>query len=173
MLANVGAQNGILQINAFVENDDFYFYDPGYRFQGEAQHHILNAVNGFDHKEMMVNFAFSGKMYDGDFTKVNDPLLHGKHAASIWILLNRGVIASIEGLEEISHDSRIVFNGQRFTSGQEVTEAMLGTEKQVLTRLYAVCETREELVALMDKIHHSVQVYDQTGKSMVVDMLGL
>ena len=37
LLNNIHVKNGILQINAFVVNGQFFFYDPGYRFQGEAQ----------------------------------------------------------------------------------------------------------------------------------------
>lgn len=172
LLRGVEVRNGILQINAFVENDELYFYDPGFRFQGEAQHHILNAVNHFDHKEMMVKFAFSGRMYEGgNFADVNDPRLHGKACASVWVLLKAGTVGSIEGIKEIAEDPSCVFNGQRFFEGMEVTKPMAGTEKQVFSRIYLVCENRDELTAKIRNIRETLSVKSSDGEEMILDIL--
>lgn len=172
LLENVGAKNGILQINAFVVEDEFYFYDPGYRFQGEAQHHILQYINGFDHKEMMVNFAFSGSMYNGrNFEFANDPFIHGKSAASFWVLLKKGKIGKIEGLDHILSDHHVIYNGQRLSVGDEIKEYMLGTEKQVFSRIYVVCDTKEELALFSRKLHDTLVIEDMDGENMILDCL--
>ena len=171
LLANVNARNGVLQINAFVEDGIFYFYDPGYRLQGEAQHHILDAVNGFDHKKMLIDFALTGKMYDGDFKSINDPNLHGKKCASVWILLKQGLIADIEGLDDILADKRVIFNGQRFFVGDSVSQSFIGTEKQVFSRIYIVADSLEELNEMIDIISQKLRIKDIFGNDMVLDML--
>ena len=174
LLENIGAKNGILQINAFVVNEEFYFYDPGYRFQGEAQHHILKYVNRFDHKEMMVNFALTGKMCDqAVFPSINDPYLHGKSAASFWILLKKGIIGRIDGMDILVSDAHVVYNGQRLTVGDCVNERMLGTEKQVFSRIYVVCDTSSELKLFAEKLSQTVKIYDEYGQNMILDCLKL
>ena len=171
LLNAIHVKNGILQINAFVVNGEFFFYDPGYRFQGEAQHHILNAVNGFDHKEMMVEFAFTGKMFDGDFETVNDPWLHGKKCASVWILLKFGKIGQIKGMSEVIQDKRVVYHAQRLFEGDSITDSMLGTEKQVLTRIYLVCDDTTSLNDMIRDIRQCVVIKDIDGKDMLLDVL--
>lgn len=171
LLENVNAKNGILQINAFIENNEFYFYDPGYRLQGEAQHHILKNVNKFDHKEMLINFAFSGKMYDGDFEKLNDPYLHGKKCASVWVLLKKGKIKNIKGLEDLLNDDRVIFNGQRFFEGDIVEERFIGTEKQVFSRIYVVCDDKKALIDIVNKINEKLIIISEENENMILDVL--
>ncbi len=171
LLNAIHVKNGILQINAFVVNGESFFYDPGYRFQGEAQHHILNAVNGFDHKKMMVEFAFTGKMFDGDFATVNDPWLHGKKCASVWILLKSGTIGKIEGLDEVVQDKWVVYHSQRLFEGDTITDSILGTEKQVLTRIYLVCDDTTSLNDMIRRIRQCVVIKDNIGKDMFLDAL--
>ncbi|MGB2761727.1 MAG: carbamoyl-phosphate-synthetase, partial [Maribacter stanieri] len=80
-------QNGVLNLQFFVENDVFYAYDPGFRLQGEAPHIHLAHINGFDHRKMLINFAFTGVLGDDDFPEKNDFMFRGKKACTIWVLL--------------------------------------------------------------------------------------
>ena len=76
-------QNGILNLQFFVENNTFYAYDPGFRLQGEAPHIHLAHINGFDHRKMLINFAFTGVLGEDDFPKKNDFKFKGKKACTI------------------------------------------------------------------------------------------
>src|SRR5262249_41727205 len=82
MFKALGAKDGIFSIQCFVKDGAIYPYDPGFRLQGEGQHLLLNGINGFDHREMLVNFALTGRMFEGDFSRVNDLGLRGKKACS-------------------------------------------------------------------------------------------
>jgi biotin carboxylase len=62
MFKGLGINNGVLAIQFFVENDNYYAYDPGFRLQGEAMHIHINKINGFDHRTMLINFALTGSM---------------------------------------------------------------------------------------------------------------
>jgi biotin carboxylase len=158
-------KNGVLLIQAFVENKEFYVYDPGFRLQGEAPHLLLAAINGFDHRKMLINFALTGKMNDGDFPLQDDCFLKGKHAATLWILLGAGKIKNIQGMEV--EDSRIVHIVQRLQIGDVVTGNMVGTEKQVFARFYLVCDAKKELEELSRDIRNRVKVFGESGESLV------
>jgi len=168
MFKETGIRNGVLMLSAFYEDGEFYVYDPGFRLQGEAQHLLLKAVNGYDHREMLIRFALTGCAGDLDLQKEDDPYLRGKHAATLWFLLKKGTIGKIEGLEEIENDPRIVANVQRLFVGDEVPDAWVGTEKQVLTRLYLVCDSKQELAETLKEYMDKVRVYDVTGAPMVL-----
>lgn len=168
MFKETGIKNGVLMLSAFYEDGEFYVYDPGFRLQGEAQHLLLKAIHGYDHREMLIRFALTGSEGELDLKTEDDPYLRGKFAATLWFLLKQGVIGKIEGLEEVEKDSRIVANVQRLYEGDEVYGEWVGTEKQVLTRLYLVCDSRQELVETLKEYMEKVKVYDIAGVPMVL-----
>ena len=157
-------------IQFFVENGRYYAYDPGFRLQGEAPHLIINAVNGFDHRRMLINFALTGSMGIDDLSVRNDYLLKGKYAGSLWILLKKGKIRKITGLKELDGDPNIIFMMQRFQEGDFVTETMLGTERQVLARIYVVCDSKEQYIKKIKKIEQGLDIRDEFNVNMVLTL---
>lgn len=168
MFKEIGIKNGVLLMSGFYEEGEFYMYDPGFRLQGEAPHLLIKAINGFDQREMLIRFALTGSEGDVDLQKDDDILFRGKSAATLWFLLKEGVIGKIEGLEDIDKDSRVVANIQRLYEGDRVEKDWIGTEKQVMTRLYLVCDTKQELVDCINYYENRVKVIDDKGKAMTL-----
>lgn len=169
MFKDIGIKNGVLMLSAFYENGEFYVYDTGFRLQGEAPHLLMKAVNGFDQREMLLRFALTGEEGDVDLKKEDDPYFRGKWAATLWFLLKKGRIKKIAGLEEIEKDPRIVANVQRLYIGDEVKEEWVGTEKQVLARLYLVCDNKKELAETLTEYMDKVKVFDENDNLMVLN----
>ena len=94
--------------------------------------------------------------------------MNGKWASTIWFLLKKGKIAKVEGFEDIANDPRVVANVVRLNEGDEVPQEWIGNEKQVLTRLYLVCDTKEELAAAIQEYQNKVRVYDEAGNNMLL-----
>ena len=153
---------------AFYEDGDFYVYDPGFRLQGEAPHLHMKAINGFDQREMLIRFALAGSEGDVDLEKQDDAYFQGKYAATLWTLLKKGKVAKIEGLENVDNDPRVHINIQRIHEGDIIDESWVGTEKQVLNRLYIVCDTKEQLVAAVKEYQDKIKVYDTDGNLMTL-----
>lgn len=168
MFKDIGIKNGVLMLSGFYENGEFYVYDTGFRLQGEAPHFIIKAIQGFDQREMLIRFALTGSEGDLDLAKADDTYLRGKWAATVWFLLKQGKIASIKGFEDIDNDSRVVANIQRLYEGQEVPQEWIGNEKQVLTRLYLVCNSKEELRDAIKEYQSKVKVIDDKGNNMLL-----
>lgn len=161
-------QNGILNLQFFVENGIFYAYDPGFRLQGEAPHIHLAHLNGFDHREMLINFAFTGVLGDDDFAEKNDYLFKGKKACTIWVLLKEGTINFIEGISKIKADKNVIFVLDRFKEGDVVRKEWLGTERQVFSRIYVVADSIEELNAKILEFKDTLVITDNSGNDMVL-----
>ncbi len=168
MFKEIGIQNGVLMLSGFYENGDFYMYDPGFRLQGEAPHLIMKAIHGFDQREMLIRFALTGSEGDIDLEKEDDARLRGKWAATLWFLLKQGTIKKIEGFENLDADKRVVANIQRLHVGDTVPEEWIGNEKQVLTRLYLVCDSKHELGDCLKEYQAKVKVFDSNGNSMLL-----
>lgn len=168
MFREIGIKNGVLMLSAFYEDGEFYVYDTGFRLQGEAPHLLMKAVHGFDQREMLIRFALTGSEGDVCLEKEDDAYFRGNWAATLWFLLRAGKIVEIKGLDSVEKDSRIVANVQRFDIGAEVLPDYVGTEKQVFSRLYIVCKTKEELADTLKEYIEKVSVLDENGTEMVL-----
>lgn len=169
MFEGLGVRDGVLNVQFFVNGDNFFAYDPGFRLQGEAPHIVINAVNGFDHRSMLVEFALTGQMGDVDLTVANDPRLRGNRACTVWFLLKAGTVARIDGLDAVRRDPSVAFVLQRFGEGDVVTPAMVGTERQVLARVYVIAASDLALADTVAGIQRVVQAFDADGHDMLVD----
>lgn len=171
MFEGLGVRDGVLNIQFFVDGDDFFAYDPGFRLQGEAPHIVINAVNRFDHRSMLVEFALTSRMGDVDLTVANDPRLRGHRACTVWFLLKAGTIARLEGLDAVRRHASVAFVLQRFSEGDVVTPAMVGTERQVLARIYVIAGSDQELADKVVEIQCLVRAIDAEGRDMMVDQV--
>lgn len=168
MFKEIGIENGVLMLSGFFENGEFYVYDTGFRLQGEAPHLLMKAIHGFDQREMLIRFALTGSEGDFDLLEKDDTNLRGKKAATLWFVLKKGTIAKIEGLDAWKDDPCAVELIQRKYEGDEIIPQWIGTEKQVLARLYLVCDTKEQLA---ERLHHymdTVKVTDTNGGQMLL-----
>ncbi len=170
MFRGLNISNGVLLIQLFVDDSNFYAYDPGFRLQGEAPHIYLKHFNHFDQREMLLEFALTGSMYQGDFQGVNDYRFKGKFATTVWVLLGAGRIGQIVGLDCIKNHNNIIEVLQRFTVGDSVSDSMIGTERQVFARIYTVARSKQESAENIQFIISQLSVLDERGENMILDM---
>lgn len=168
MFKEIGIENGVLMLSGFYENGEFYVYDTGFRLQGEAPHLLMKAIHGFDQREMLIRFALTGSEGDVNLETDDDTMLRGKWASTLWFLLKKGKIASIQGLDEVEKDPRVVANIQRLHEGDTVLSDWIGNEKQVLTRMYLVCDSKQELADCLEEYQNKVRVIDEYGNDMLL-----
>ena len=169
MFKDLRMDNCILYISAFYDNGEFYVYDPGFRLQGGGFHLIVNAVNGFDHRKMLINLALTGSMGDDDLDLMNDPHMNGKSAAVVWFLLKSGTVSRIEGVEYARSHPDVVHIVQRFHGGETISDDMTGTERQVFARLYIVSKDREQLKKTIKDLKNAIKVRDTDGNDMLLN----
>lgn len=168
LFKEIGIKNGVLLLSGFYENGEFYVYDTGFRFQGEAPHLHMKAIHGFDQREMLIRFALTGSQGDIDLSLADDTRLRGKWAATLWFLSKEGQINKIVGLDKLDEDERVVANIQRLHEGDRVLSDWVGTEKQVVTRLYLVCNSKTELADTLEYYMNTVKVLDDAGNNMLL-----
>lgn len=168
MFKEMGIRNGVLMLSAFYENGEFYVYDTGFRLQGEAPHLIMKAIHGFDQREMLIRFALTGSEGDFNLLEIDDANLRGKKAATLWFVLKKGTIGSIEGLDQWKDDPKAVALVQRKFESDEIIPEWIGTEKQVLARLYLVCDSKQELAERLHYYQNNVKVTDTEGNNMLL-----
>jgi len=161
--------NGVLCLQFFVKEKRMYAYDPGFRLQGEAPHLYLEHFNDFDHRKLLINFAMTGRFFEGDFSKKNDFQLDGNYASTLLILLSHGKICQINGLEAIRKHKNVIWIMQRFEEGDHVGVEMVGTERQIFARIYIVGNSRKAVIETTEFIHKQLEIFDDSSCSMIVD----
>lgn len=168
LFKEIGIENGVLMLSGFYENGEFYVYDTGFRLQGEAPHLLMKAIHGFDQREMLIRFALTGSEGNVDLEKDDDTRLRGKWAATLWFLLKEGKIDKIVGMDKLDEDDRVVSNIQRLHEGDTVLHEWIGNEKQVLARMYLVCNSKMELADTLKYYMNTVKVLDEVGNNMLL-----
>jgi biotin carboxylase len=165
----LGIRDGVLNIQFFVKDDQYYAYDPGFRLQGEAPHIHISEINKFDHRKMLINFALTGSLGVDDFNEKNDYLFKNRYAATIWVLLKSGTIANVKGLDVIKSDKNVSFVMERFFENDIIEPNMIGTERQVFARIYLQCNQFEELKEKVIEFQQILEIKDSNGENMIID----
>jgi len=166
MLKGIGLKNAILTISAFVEDDNFYYYDPGFRLQGEAPNLHMENINKFDQKKFLIDIALGNETNKSNITKAD---FQNKHAATIWFLLKKGTIQQINGFEKIENDPSIFHISRRLFEGDIISEEMVGTESQVMARIYMCCQTKQKLKNKISEIQDIVKVFDKDNNNQLIN----
>jgi biotin carboxylase len=165
----LGVKNGVLNIQFFIKGGRFFAYDPGFRLQGEAPHIHIEAINGFDHRKMLLNFSLTGSLGVDDLEERNDCLFQNRYATTIWVLLKSGKIAEVSGLDKIRSDKNVSFLLQRFKENDVIEPSLIGTERQVFARIYVQCDSFKQLEEKIIEFQEILAIKDDNGENMIVD----
>ncbi len=168
MFNDFGIKDGILMLSAFYEDGVFYVYDTGFRLQGEAPEILINEVNHFNQIDMLLEFALTGKEGNVNLKIQDDSHFRGKFAATLWLLLKEGKISKIEGFEKMKLDPHVIQHNQRLTIGDTIYPEWIGTEKQVLSRIYLVSDSVLDLASKLKYYQQNIKVYDEKANEMLL-----
>jgi len=167
MLRSIGIKNGMMFMQCLVEDGNCIVYDIGYRLTGSLEYKLLEKVCGYNPLDMMIKFALTGSMYEGDLEALINPNFD-QYAANITFLVKPGVIGKIIGVEEIKKVPGVIDAVLAHVEGDEIPESAIGTLKQIVLRAFAVAETKEELAKIIDKVHGLLHVYSDKGEDMLL-----
>ena len=166
MFIKTGVKNGVMFIQSFIDEDGgVRFYEPGYRLNGAQEHYIIKEFSGIDAKELMINFALTGKMSEEDLSKKADPLT-GKYGCKLSPLVKLGQIKELKGLDEIAQIQGVVSVNPSYRNMDTVTG--YGTLKQIACRFFIVADTKEELKSRIDRLMELYDVIDTDNNSMLL-----
>ncbi len=167
MLRKMNIQNGVLFLQSFVdENGSVKIYEPGFRLNGAQEHMIVAEICGIDAKELLINYAFNGKMSDIEISELADPMFHGKWACKLSPLVKEGVIGRIEGEEEIMSIPGVVAINPNYEAGHTIVG--LGTQRQMASNIYIIADTKESLIESIDAVNATYKVFDTNGNDMLL-----
>ena len=166
MLHGMKVKNGVLFLQAFIENNSVYIYEPGFRLNGAQEHMIVSELTGIDAKELLIHYALDGKMSNKDIQAFADPYFHGMYACKLSPLVKEGRIGNISGIEKIRRFNGVVSVNPNYENGDVV--AGLGTQRQMAANIFIVAPTLELLKERVDTVIAEFRVTDENGNNMLL-----
>lgn len=163
MLKGIGVQNGTFFLQAFKNKDGFFFFEPGFRPGGSSVCKYTKLLNGISYMDMLVNFAFTGKMLD-DINKENP--YFKRPCCTYSVNVKGGIIGDIKGYENIIKLPVVIDSEKRYNIGDEVPK--MSALRQIVLRFFIVADTYEEIRRTITTIQTEVDILDTEGNSMLI-----
>ncbi len=166
LLSSLGMKNGIVFLQGKMKNGEFLPVDIGFRLEGSLSFHYSDYINSVNPMQMMIRYALTGTMGDDEFIDKTSEPHFDKTGVTVVLLVTKGKIAHISGLEEIEKEKCVIHITRKLKVGDECR--LLADFSQVLSRIYLCSDDRQELIRTIDKIYDTVKVLDENGNNMLI-----
>lgn len=169
MFGAIHVTDGRVFIQAFHDEQGFYFYEMGFRLSGGNEYIPVGEELGIDEPEALIRYALTGTMLEKG-TKITGTPAYRSCYCNLVFLCSAGTIRRIEGLEAVRMDKRVLQLAQLLQPGDTVQAN--GTLSQVLCRVYLREENRERLEAAIREIGAAIVAYDENDRPMMLKVYG-
>lgn len=168
MFQRLGLRNGVLFIQAFVDEEGFYLYEMGFRAGGGQTSILVAHMTGVDYVKLLINFALTGSMSNDDLSVRSEPEF-GRFACGLTYLARPGTIHEVVGLDEIRNLPDVVNITQYYYPGDTVQSTVAGTLSQTFAKIHVVTSNCVDLIDTIDATKQKLRVRDKDGKMMLLD----
>ncbi len=166
-IADVGLKNAPMFMQGFVDGDTVRFYDPGLRLPGGEYERMFKAATGKNLFYPLVEFALTGTVSEDALSlKEEDIWINGKIAVQVLPTLRPGVIAGIEGLDEIRTHPDVVGVFPRYDLGMEIKPTH--NVNQRFCEIDLVCENDIAAAQAVRWVYDTLKITDEAGQDMIV-----
>ena len=165
MFKQLGLKNGVLFMQAFVENGIFYFYEMGYRLSG-GRHFIFteNQNNSSSVKEL-IHFALTGMMDTDRIIEKSNPIFK-KTCCQLSVLCKSEKINKISGKEWIKSVTEIIDALYTYKEGEVV--GAQGTSAQIVARFHIIADNMEHLECIIDGIKEHFIIVNSEEENIII-----
>ena len=167
MFRDLNMQNGMITLQCFAdENEEFYFYEAGYRLGGSQSYIFTDAVNHSNTLHYMINHALTGEMADYSIAKRDDPHFN-MPCVNLYIALKPGIITVMDGVEESRKIPGVLNVTQLLDVGAEIEKT--GSLSQVCMRMHVIGKDEDEIDRSLEKIYRTLNIRDENGNDMILE----
>jgi biotin carboxylase len=167
MFRGLGLKNGVLFMQALVEDGRIYFHDMGLRLSGGLMYKFTEALSGVNDMKMMIRCALGEPMCGREEERRIRPDFGGKCAGSLCIPLKCGTISEIRGLDEIMKIPGVHDFMQYYHVNDRMTPEKTGTLMQHFGRLKMIAEDARQVTDIIDRVNRTLVILDENGEDMI------
>jgi biotin carboxylase len=161
MLSDNGFRNGMLSLQAFVDEDSFYFCEMCYRPSGGQHYALTRRFNGIDQLALLIEYAVTGSCYDSWEYEKETPFF-SCNCATLRILGKENKrIAKLEGFDKLSKDERVIRANASLSVGSQIGKS--GTTAQVIGSVVYTFSRDEDRMKAAQSIFDQLTVEDEEG----------
>ena len=171
MFSELGFTDGLLFMQGYSSGEKITFFEMGCRLGGSYYNH-QRAVLGYNALEMVVNFAFIGKMTKDIFSiPVDVAKYKGKFALDCNFLLKGSdeTIAEIRGIEEIENMPCCVELQKLHDVGYHYVKDR--TVDKPIANAEIVVSSKDEVIEKVKYINKTFDVLNEKGESLLITKL--
>ena len=160
--------NGVLSVQGFVDGENFYVMEMGYRLTG-GQHYIFSKYeNGISALDQLIHFAVTGRMADFNISEKDNPKFKDL-CLNLCILGKSDKIARIEGQEYVENLPEVIHSAFLKQVGDQI--GMDGTTSQKIANLHLVLKDRKDMDRVIQDIQEKFHVYNSSGEDLVLTLM--
>ena len=164
MLRDNGFRNGMVSLQAFVDEKSFYFCEMCFRPSG-GQHYLLtNDQNGIDQLALLIEFAVTGSCAS-DWKPENETPYFRERCAMLRIIGVPGnTIAVMEGFDRLEEDPRVMYAHAALSQGTVIGKD--GTTAQVIGSVQYKFSKQENALSVAEEILRQLRIENEKGESV-------
>lgn len=161
LLKQAGCREGICTVQSIIDaNDRLYALEMGYRNSGDQMLYALRSAFGIDTLDWLLDIALGVQHRPKDLPCIDEEY-EKKYACKCTLFSAcEGVIHRIEGLDTFRSIPGIL-------TWVDAAEGKPVKKVSPLIRATFVAESADQVCEMVEKINHSVQVYNEDGKDMM------
>ena len=166
LIRNLGVKNGLIAFQSFVRGNDVIPFDPTYRLDGTTSYHITEKCTSMNSLKMLISYSLTGSMGDDEYIKSHENPYFNKYCFQLPILLKKGIINRIEGLDGIMEMEDVILVRQSLFVGDELDKA--ADFSQMLCRIHLVADSLQNIIADISKIFAGIKVYGKDNEDLIL-----
>lgn len=166
MIDETGIKNGSFFMQGFAFDNDIVFFEMGLRLSGGCGYIQIRNQNEIDQVKMYINYALTGEFGPWDLKKYDNPRFN-KPAVVLVVLLKKGTISQIKGVDTIKKDNSFVDILQLKNEGDTLSE--VGTLNQVFARIYLCNDDMNKLNDSIKMIKENLIILDENRENMILN----
>lgn len=160
-------RDGMITLQSFVDsNENFYFYEAGYRLGGSQSYIFTDYLNKSNTLQYMVNYALTGKMADFKIAERDNPFITVP-CVNLYIALKPGKIAVFDGINEVRKLPGVLNVTELFGLGNTVEKT--GSLSQVCIRMHVTGENKEKINQTLKSVYNTLSIRDEYGNDMILE----
>ncbi len=170
MLKSIGIKNGMMFMQCMVEDGECLVYDIGYRLTGSLEYLNMERIGGYNPLEMLIRFAFTGKMAECDLREVINPNWK-TYGSNVSFLMKPGTVGKITGVEEIKKMDGVIDAVLARYEGETLPPEGKGQLRQIMLRVLGEAPTKEALWEQLHNVYRALKVTSPNGENLLLDGL--
>ncbi len=168
----VGLKEGTLWIEVFHDGDNWFFNEAGFRYGGSISVYPIDYIHNINQVYVDIHYALTGKSrYECFSSLIPERHVRGKKYGIYVVHAEAGSLEAYLGKEILEgHDDIVkVF----FTKPEKSKIESTGSFSQVVALVHFLFSSKEELRNMINTIHATLSVVDDSGKNLIRKMLDL